>query len=173
MTLPVRSKANAVYKALTSARELCAWWLKGAETAATNGGRFRMVWPKIDERAGLAAVKRGRFPPQASSGEGLGVFIDLDLGRRVSWQWRLSAYKRRRIPPLTSFLIAPAARGVCRLTLLHAGFSARPDAHESYRRSRLWWEDCLTKLKLYLETGKTRKTEFLSLDALRKPSHRR
>ncbi len=170
MTLPVRSKARAVYKALTSARELCAWWLKGAETAAKNGGRFRMVWPKIDEHAAPAAAKKGFFPPQASSGEGSGIFIGLEPGRRVSWQWRLSAYKRRRLPRLISFVIDPVARGACRLTLLHAGFSERPEAQESYRRSRLWWEDCLAKLKLYLETGKARKTEFLSLDDLRKPS---
>ncbi len=165
IALSLRGKAAAVYKALTSARELCYWWLQGAETDAKNGGRFRMVWPKIGNARSHAAKERGFFPPQAAAGEGQGTFVDLEPGRKVSWLWRLSAYKRRRLPALTSFVIAPAGRGSCELTLLHKGFSGSPEAQETFRRCELWWGDCLAKLKLYLETGKVRKTEFLFLDA--------
>jgi len=148
----VRAKPLQVYQALTSARELCRWWLLGAETDAHNSGRLRMVWPK---RPGC----RGVF------GEREGWFVDLEPERKVAWMWRSSA-RRNLVPPLCSFFILPKQRG-CEVTLLHAGFSKRPAADRGYACFAQGWEDALAKLKLYLETGRTCKHEVLTFASLR------
>ena len=148
----VRAKPGQVYHALTSARELCRWWLTGAETDARNSGRLRMVWPK---RPGC----RGVF------GEREGCFVDLEPERKVAWMWR-SNRRRNHVPPLCSFFILPK-RGGCEITLLHAGFPRCRAADRVYACFAQGWEDALAKLKLYLETGRTCKHEVLTLAGLR------
>lgn len=157
LTVVIRAKPEAVYRALTSARELCRWWLAGAETDARNSGRYRMVWPKI-------RGENGSFPPHAAFGEAEGCFVDLEPGRKVAWMRR--SPRRQAFPPLSSFFIHPLKRG-CEVTLLHSGFLKKPSADRGYQGSALGWEDCLAKLKLYLETGRTCKTQILELKGLR------
>jgi len=148
----IQAKPGQVYHALTSARELCRWWLLGAETDARNSGRLRMVWPKRPGR-------RGVF------GEREGCFVDLEPERKVAWIWRSPA-RQNRVPSLCSFFILPKRRG-CEVTLLHAGFSSRPAADRVYCGFAQGWEDALAKLKLYIETGRTCKHEVLTLAGLK------
>jgi len=68
----IKAEPDQVYRALTSARELCVWWLERAETEARNMGRLRMVWPD---------GSKGR------ANEATGVFVDLEPGRKVAWLW--------------------------------------------------------------------------------------
>jgi len=153
----LRAKPGQAYQALTSARELCRWWLAGAETDARCSGRLRMVWPR---RPG----SRGVF------GEREGCFVDLEPERKVAWMWR-SGRREDRVPPLCSFFILPK-RGGCEVTLIHAGFSRRRAEDRVYAAFAQAWEDALAKLKLYLETGRTCKHETLTLaglKSLRKP----
>ncbi len=152
VSVKVRAKSAEVYRALTSARELCRWWLTGAETDARNSGRLRMVWPKRKEC-------------RSFSGEREGCFVDLEPERKVSWMWRTGA-QRRLVPPLCSFFILPRPRG-CEVTLLHAGFSCCQSVDRAYDCFAQGWEDALAKLKLYLETGRTCKHEVLTLAGLR------
>lgn len=154
LTTLLRAKPENVYRALTSARELCRWWLAGAETDARNTGRFRMVWPK---------ARRGGDLPRAL-GEKEGYFVDLEPGKKVAWMWKTSA--RNGAPPLSSFFIEAKARG-CEVTLLHSGFSAKAAADRSFQAYAQGWEDCLAKLKLYVESGRAAKTETLSLASLK------
>jgi len=65
----------------------------------------------------------------------------------------------RRFP---RFFILPHGRG-CEVTLLHGGFSSRPPADKYYAGCAQGWEDCLAKLKLYLETGRTCKSAGVDL----------
>jgi len=111
LSVRIKAKPVEVYRVLTSARELCRWWLTGAETDARNSGRLRMVWPK---RPGCRSF----------SGEREGCFVDLEAGRKVAWLWRTGS-RKNGVPPLCSFFILPQRRG-CEVTLLHAGFPA-PD----------------------------------------------
>lgn len=138
--LSVRIKASPerIYKALSSARELCLWWLDRAETDARNLGRFRMVWP----------TRR----------EGRGVFVDLEPGRKLAWAWD---GLERSVPPLTTVFIEPKKR-FCLVTLVHAGFPAR-SSKARVEQFGEFWEDCLAKLALYLESGKTCKSDKLTL----------
>lgn len=152
LSVRIAAKPAQVYRVLTSARELCRWWLTGAETDARNAGRLRMVWPK---RPGC----RSFF------GEREGCFVDLEPERKVAWMWRRSS-RRNPIPPLCSFFILPKRRG-CEVTLLHAGFPLRRAADRAYTCFAEGWEDALAKLKLYLETGRTCKHEVLTLAALK------
>jgi uncharacterized protein YndB with AHSA1/START domain len=152
LAVRVRAKPATVYQALTSARQLCRWWLVGAETDARNGGRLRMVWP---QRTG----RRNVF------GEREGCFVDLEPERKVAWIWKTSG-RRGLVPPLCSFFILPK-RGGCEILLLHAGFSSRPAADRVYAAFAEAWEGGLAKLKLFLEAGKTCKNEALNLDGLR------
>ena len=154
-TVAIRAKPEAVYRALTSARELCRWWLSGAETDARNTGRLRMIWPKILREGGR------NFPPYVALGESEGCFVDLEPGRKVAWLWKTPPGKSKA-PPLSSFFILPAARG-CELTFLHAGFSSKPGTDRYFNGCAEGWEDCLAKLKLYLETGRTCKSQILTL----------
>lgn len=154
-TIKLKAKPEQVYLALTSARELCRWWLQGAETDARNMGRLRMVWPKIRTKAGAA------FPPHTAMGESEGNFVDLEPGRKVAWAWRFPR-KRGPIPPLASFFLTPCGRGT-ELTLLHAGFPSLPAADRCFEGCAQGWEDCLAKLSLYLETGRTCKAQVLCL----------
>lgn len=159
LTLVIHAKADDIYRALTSARELCRWWLAGAETDARNAGRFRLVWPKIRGVNGERS-----FPAHVAFGESAGYFVDLEPGRKVAWMWDLPG--RRLFPPLASFFIRPR-RGGCEVLLVHAGFQSGPAADKYFRGSSQGWEDCLAKLKLYLETGRTCKTQALSFADLK------
>ncbi|MFA6004028.1 MAG: SRPBCC domain-containing protein [Elusimicrobiota bacterium] len=144
----IKAKPAQVYHALTSARELCRWWLSGAETDARDGGRLRMVWP-------------GKRGDRGVFGEREGCFVDLEPDRKVAWMWRCSAAKGR-VPPLCSIFILPQGRG-CEVTILHAGFSVRPAGQRAFAGFSQGWEDALAKLKLYLETGRTCKSDVLTL----------
>ena len=42
MTTPIKAKPESAYRALTSARELCAWWLERAETEARLPGQAQV-----------------------------------------------------------------------------------------------------------------------------------
>lgn len=148
LSASIKAKPQYVYQALTSARELCRWWLSGAETDARSTGRLRMVWPKSEG-------SRSVF------GEREGCFVDLQPERKVAWLWKAGA-RRDRVPPLCSFFILPKGRG-SEVTLLHAGFSSRPAADRVYQSFSQGWEDALAKLKLYLETGKTCKADTILL----------
>jgi uncharacterized protein YndB with AHSA1/START domain len=148
----LRARPAQVYRALTSARELCRWWLSGAETDARNAGRLRMVWP---ERPGCRDV----------FGEREGWFVDLEPESKVAWMWR-ARRRQSGVPPLCSFFILPRRAG-SEVTLLHAGFSSRPAADRVYGCFARGWEDALAKLRLYLETGRTCKAEVLTFASLR------
>ncbi|MBI4370907.1 MAG: SRPBCC domain-containing protein [Elusimicrobia bacterium] len=150
----LRAKPEAVYRALTSARELTRWWLLGAETDARGGGRVRMVWPRLRGRDGLKGF-----------GEREGFFVDLEPGRKVAWLWR-PVRGEQGVPPLASVFLLPKGRG-CEVTLVHAGFPADPAADGAYRSCAWAWEDGLAKLKLYLETGRTCRAEALDMEAAR------
>ena len=165
-TLKIKAKPEQVYRALTSATELCRWWLQGAETDARNSGRFRMVWPKL-RRPSAQADAPGReraFPQSVALGDSEGFFVDLEPGRKVAWMWKP---RKRTYPPLSSFFIVPAGRG-SEVMLLHGGFSSSRSADKYYRGCCEGWEDCLAKLKLYLETGRTAKSQTLTFDDLGK-----
>lgn len=162
--LKIKAKPEQVYRALTSATELCRWWLQGAETDARNVGRFRMVWPELWKEGGKSNGK-SRFPPYVAIGDGEGYFVDLEPGRKVAWMWKLP--RGKPIPPLSSFFISPRGAG-CEVTLVHAGFSGKPAADKYFQGCAEGWEDCLAKLKLYLETGRSCKTKTLDFSALKK-----
>ena len=148
----IRAKPEVVYRTLTSARELTRWWMSGAETDARNAGRVRMIWPK---------ARDGRAP---GFGEREGVFVDLEPARKVAWLWK-PARGEKGVPPLTSIFVLPA-RGGSEVTLLHSGFSAAASVDRLYEDYAGAWEDGLAKLKLYLETGRTCKTESVDLEAV-------
>lgn len=142
----IAAKPDEVYRSLTSARELCSWWADRAETAARNQGRFRMVWPS------------GTGCPR---GEARGVFVDLEPGQKVAW---LLDPKTRPAgwPALVSFFIEKKGRR-SELTLIHAGFSGAAAGRSVLACARECWEDCLAKLRLYLETGRSCKDRRLPL----------
>lgn len=152
----LRAEPDAVYRCLTSARELTRWWLLGAETDARNAGRVRMVWPRVKRMDGTRC---------AGLGEREGVFVDLEPGKKVAWMFK-PARGDRRAPPLVSVFIE-GRRGGCEVTLLHAGFKSAPSYDELYQGYSRAWEDGLAKLKLYLETGRTCKMECVDLEAAR------
>lgn len=141
----VKADPGQVYRALTSARELCVWWLDRAETDARNTGRFRLVWP---------AGCKGLGP------EARGVFVDLEPGQKVAWMLDGKG-ATRGLPPLVSFFIEKKPRG-CQVTVVHAGFSGTGSQPKAARGA---WEDAVAKLKLYLETGRVRKPERVRLAA--------
>ncbi|MFH1725076.1 MAG: SRPBCC domain-containing protein [Elusimicrobiota bacterium] len=141
----LKAKPEQVYRALTSARELCVWWLERAETDARNMGRMRMVWPAGRRCDGI---------------EARGVFVDLDPGRKVAWILD-DGSRTRGVPALVSFFIEGKGRGA-QVTLVHAGFSSAPSRERLLRRYQEGWEDCLAKLKLYLDAGKICKGDRLT-----------
>ena len=153
----LRAKPQAVYQALTSARELTRWWLLGAETDARNAGRVRMVWPRVRSTIGGTLCK--------GLGEREGVFVDLEAGKKVAWLFK-SVRGDRRAPPLVTVFIG-RRRGLSEVTLLHAGFGSGPSCDDVYRGYARAWEDGLAKLKLYLETGRTCKMETIDLEMAR------
>ena len=161
-TVRIKAKPERIYRALTSATELCRWWLQGAETDARNVGRFRMVWPKL-RKADDEGSQRS-FPLHVSLGDSEGYFVDLEPGRKVAWMWKLP--RKCQYPALSSFFIEPR-RSTCDVTLVHSGFSNKPSADRAYAGCSEGWEDCLAKLKLYLETGRTCKSQALSFASLR------
>ena len=142
----IKAKPEKIYQALTSARELCVFWLERAETDARNLGKFRMVWPTKDGEGCDAAA----------------VFVDLDPGRKVSWLFDPSSRRGGRVPALVSVFIEERPRGA-QATILHAGFSAARSQDRLYGAFRGLWEDCLAKLKAHLEYGRVFKGEKLTL----------
>ncbi|OGR90520.1 MAG: hypothetical protein A3J74_03425 [Elusimicrobia bacterium RIFCSPHIGHO2_02_FULL_57_9] len=163
-TIKIKAKPERVYRALTSATELCRWWLQGAETDARNAGRFRMIWPKL-KKEGTNSNGKGRFPSYVAMGDSEGYFVDLEPWRKVAWMWKLP--RGKRFPPLSSFFLSPRGRG-CEVTLVHAGFSAKPSTDKYFQGCAEGWEDCLAKLKLYLETGRSCKAQALDFAAMKR-----
>ena len=82
--------------------------------------------------------------------------------RKVAWIWDPDS-RPRSVPALVSFFIEGHRRG-SQVTVVHAGFWAAPSRQRVLRDYRQGWEDCLAKLKLYLEAGKTCKRDRLTLD---------
>lgn len=160
-TVRIKARPEQVYKALTSATELCRWWLQGAETDARSSGRFRMVWPKLRRKHGPSSRI---FPPNVCLGDSEGYFVDLQPAQKVAWLWKLG--RSPKYPPLSTFFIEGKGRG-CDVTLLHGGFSAKAEADRYYQGCAEGWEDCLAKLKLYLETGRTCRSQALTFSSLR------
>ncbi len=158
----IKAAPEAVYRALTSARELTRWWLLGAETDARNSGRVRMVWPRVRRPDGSRCD---------GFGEREGVFVDLEPGRKVAWLFK-PARGERRAPPLVSAFIEKRG-AACSVTVVHAGFPVAAAAGELRRGYACAWEDGLAKLKLYLETGRTCKMEMLDLESARILTRRR
>ena len=152
LSVPVKARPDRVWRCVTSARELCSWWTERAETDARNGGRVRLVWPATSDG------------PQR---EARGAFVDLDPGKKAAWMWSAPA---RGVPPLVTFFIE-ARKGGATVTVLHAGFSTADSFDSRYVTWQRLWEDCLAKLVLCLETGRTMKTEetrLADLDKLRR-----
>ena len=142
----VKAQSERVYAAATSARQLCAWWVDRAETDIRNMGRFRLMWPSRTGRSGPV---------------GCGAFVDLEPGKKLAWMWDTASLPRG-VPLLTSLFLEPK-RGGSQVTLVHAGFSARSFADRIFRSYSQGWEDCLAKLALYAESGKTCKADRLTL----------
>ncbi len=157
LTVKIKATPKKIYQTLTSARALCRWWLEGAETNAKNMGRFRLLWPTI--KTGDEKLKRV-FPPHTATGEVTGIFVDLEPGKKISWIWEVSP--KWKHPPLSTIFIE-AHGNHCEVTLVHPGFSTRPRLAKYSIGARAGWEDCLAKLKTYLETGKTVKNQALTL----------
>ncbi|HBL18270.1 MAG: hypothetical protein A2X36_10410 [Elusimicrobia bacterium GWA2_69_24] len=161
----VKAKPEDVYRSLTSARELCVWWLDRAETDARNTGRVRMVWP---------ARKATKDARRQRGQEVSGVFVDLDPGRKVAWMLDEGS-RAEGVPPLVSLFIEKAPRG-SQVTLIHAGFPGAASKAKLRDRYRQSWEDCVAKLKLYLDQGKLCKEDVLTLadvELLRRAGRRR
>ena len=75
-----------------------------------------------------------------------------------------------------SIFLEPKPRDKTEVTLIQAGFSAAESRRRALEVSRERWEDCLAKLTLYLESGKTCKSDrltFLDLKLLQRPAKRR
>ena len=156
LSVKIKASPKKVYAALTSARTLCRWWLEGAETNAKNLGHFRLVWPKIKG----SKIKRA-FPLYASQREIKGFFVDLEPGRKIAWIWELPS--KKKYPPLSTFFIERDGRSSV-VTVIQCGFSNHPSAQKYLASASQGWEDCLSKLKLYLETGKTAKSQTLTFN---------
>lgn len=146
LSILVKAEPAEVYRALTSARELCVWWLDRAETDARNMGRWRMEWG--------AAARAGRR-------EAVGTFVDLEPARKVAFIEEDKTLPKG-LPPLSTFFIEKRPRAA-EVTLVQAGFSASGRGAALLGAARAHWEDCLAKLKVYLETGRARKGETLML----------
>lgn len=134
ISVPVRARAERLYEALTSARELCLWLAERAETDARSLGRLRLV---LEDEDCLGAR------------EAVGAFVDLDPGRKVAWLWEADRLPKG-MPALTNFFIEPRGRG-CLVTLMSCGYPARRAG-----ASRAAWEARLAGLKRYAEMGRAR-----------------
>ncbi|MFA6030458.1 MAG: SRPBCC domain-containing protein [Elusimicrobiota bacterium] len=145
VAVAIKAAPERAYQALTSARELCLFWLERAETDARSLGRLRMVW-----------AAQGRRKDEAS-----GVFVDLEPGRKVAWLLDARCRRGGRIPALVSVFLDPQGRGT-QATVLHAGFAADDELLAFYRAR---WEDLLAKLKRHLEGRRVDKSRLLSLEA--------
>ena len=158
LAVSIRARPERVYQALTSARELTRWWLLGAETDARNAGRVRMVWPRLRGAAGGLPV---------GFGERAGVFVDLEPARKVAWLWKPARGEKGVVPPLCSIFMLPGRRaGRSEISLLHSGFPSAKAVDGLFLHYARGWEDGLAKLKLYLEAGKTCKSELIDLESV-------
>jgi len=93
-----------------------------------------------------------------------GVFVDLEPSGKVAWLWDETS-REKGVPPLVSFHIQKKGRR-SEITLIHAGFRTSKTAAALKERFRAGWEDCLAKLKLHLECGKTCKEDRLTFSDL-------
>lgn len=135
----IQARPEKVFGALTSARELCLFWLESAETDARSGGRFRMVWPSEDGEGCEASA----------------VFVDLQPGEKVSWLFDKRSRRGGRVPALVNVFIEKRPRG-SQATLLHPGFSGAASQDKLFAAFRALWAEGLARLKEHLESGRSR-----------------
>lgn len=109
-------------------------------------GRLRLVWS---------------LPDRKKSMEVRGVFVDLEKNGKVAWIWDEKS-RPEGVPPLVSFFVEAKGKG-SEVTLVHAGFSAAVSRKRLLENFKSVWEDAISKLKLYLDSGRTCKGEQLTL----------
>ncbi len=151
VTTSLRATPGDVYRALTSARELCIWLADRAETDARSMGRMRIVWPNVD---------------WIKNAEASGVFVDLEPKKKVAWLWD-DRTRPEGVPALVSVFIEERPRRMgSTITLVHAGFSGAASKRKLLDLYRGRWEDFIGKLRLYLDAGKTCKRDQITFPEL-------
>ena len=134
--LQLRAPAAAVYKALTTAQGLRAWWSEDADIAEQEGGistfRFGPHWKKME-------VVR-LVPRREVHWHCVGACIDMPgLARRDEW-----------VGTRIAFRLAPLGSQATRLEVEHAGLT--PDL-ACYGLCNDGWNHFLGSLQALVETG--------------------
>lgn len=138
----IRATPERVYRALTDARELEAWFFTEARTDPRPGGAYRFAWRSTKE------PEKAHFR--------LGKYLELVPGRKVSFEWRGEGegWKGMSASPLTTVTITlEPADGGTRLRLVHSGWAATDEARELRDSHQDGWTFYMGNLAGVLERG--------------------
>lgn len=130
----VEAPVERVWRALTTADELAAWFGDSAEIDLRPGGKLRLGWSEYDASAN-------------------GVVVEVDPPSRFSFRWEASADGGDAPPPstLVEFTLTPVATGTA-VAVVESGFASLPEEMRAqyYEGNQSGWESELGDLAAHL-----------------------
>lgn len=144
----VNADADAVFRALTDAKELVKWWPTSATSEPRAGGRFRYEW-RFEKESGRDHAEEG-------------AYLDVVPGRLVRYPWAVRGHAGETI---VTFVLSPEARAT-RVTLMHTGWSEDATFNESLEHHVQGWAGFLANLKVVLEGGRDMRRDMMGLSTI-------
>ena len=140
----IKASPEAVFKALTDARELAKWFPSAAESDPRPGGAFRFTFK--NENAQHDHVREGKY-------------LEVVSGKKVRYPWHLSPGDA---PTTVEFTLSPRG-GDTTLTLLHSGWGTGSELDNTVEMHTKGWGFFLQNLKSVLEEGKDGRAAMLGM----------
>ncbi len=140
----IKASPEAVFRALTDARELVKWFPSTAESDPRAGGAFKYTFK--NENAQHDHVREGRY-------------LEVVPSKKVRYPWHMSPDD---VPTIVEFTISEQGRETT-LTLVHSGWGSGSELDNVVDMHVKGWGFFLQNLKSYLEEGKDQRAVALGM----------
>jgi uncharacterized protein YndB with AHSA1/START domain len=135
LSVVVKASPEAVFRALTDARELERWFPSTAESDPRPGGAFRYTF--TNQNAQHDHVREGRY-------------LEVVPLRKVSYPWHMAPGEA---PTTVEFTVIGGA-GETTVSLVHSGWATDPAVDQAFQMHVQGWGFFLQNLKAVLEGGR-------------------
>jgi uncharacterized protein YndB with AHSA1/START domain len=153
--IEIAAPPERVFKALTDAKQLFAWWgrepsveLTVFEMDARPGGRWRFSC-KPARGAEHGAVEEQLRRSGAEEFEAHGEVLEYDPPRVLKWSWIANWHEDPMRPTTVRWELTPTASGT-RVRVTHSGLTQEPISRKDYTGG---WKGVLKLLNEYHQTG--------------------
>lgn len=144
-SVTIKAAPEAVFKALTDARELAKWFPSSAESDPRTGGAFKYTFLNEKDPA-HDHVREGRY-------------LEVVPNTKVRYPWHLSPGDS---PTTVEFAVAGQGKET-RVTLVHSGWGSGAEMDNAVQMHTQGWGFFMQNLKSCIEEGKDGRAAALGL----------